>query len=188
MKLMIASDIHGSAYWCRRLVEAFHEEKAQRLILLGDILYHGPRNALPKEYDPQATAAMLSEIGDKIICVRGNCDADVDQWMLNFPIMAEYSALMLPDRVIYLTHGHVYGKNHFPGLGKQDIVISGHTHVPVWQPCQEGFFFNPGSVSIPKEGSSNGYMLLEGDSFLWKSFDEGTYAQISIEQLTDSTI
>ena len=176
MKIIIASDIHGSAYWCRQLIEVFHAEKADRLALLGDILYHGPRNALPAEYDPPKTAELLNAIRDRIICVRGNCDAEVDQWMLDFPMMADYSALAMPSRMIYLTHGHVYGKNHFPGLGKNDIVLSGQTHIPVYTPCEEGMFFNPGSVAIPKEGSKNGYMLLEDGVFTWKSFAEGTYA------------
>ena len=111
MKLLIASDIHGSAYWCSKLMDAYQNEKADRMILLGDILYHGPRNALPKEYDPQRVCDLLNQISDRILCVRGNCDADVDQWLIHFPIMADYSWIMEKDRVIYLTHGHVYGKD-----------------------------------------------------------------------------
>ena len=144
MKLLIASDIHGSAYWCSKLMDAYQNEKADRMILLGDILYHGPRNALPK----------------------GNCDADVDQWLIHFPIMADYSWIMEKDRVIYLTHGHVYGKDFrkdesFPPLQKKDVVLSGHTHIPITEPTDGGLFFNPGSVSIPKNGSKNGYMTLK---------------------------
>ena len=104
MKLLIASDIHGSAYWCSKLMDAYQNEKADRMILLGDILYHGPRNALPKEYDPQRVCDLLNQISDRILCVRGNCDADVDQWLIHFPIMADYSWIMEKDRVIYLTH------------------------------------------------------------------------------------
>ena len=103
MKLLIASDIHGSAYWCSKLMDAYQNEKADRMILLGDILYHGPRNALPKEYDPQRVCDLLNQISDRILCVRGNCDADVDQWLIHFPIMADYSWIMEKDRVIYLT-------------------------------------------------------------------------------------
>ena len=161
MKLLIASDIHGSAYWCSKLMDAYQNEKADRMILLGDILYH------------------------RILCVRGNCDADVDQWLIHFPIMADYSWIMEKDRVIYLTHGHVYGKDFrkdesFPPLQKKDVVLSGHTHIPITEPTDGGLFFNPGSVSIPKNGSKNGYMTLENGLFIWKSFEDGEYARYKL--------
>ena len=185
MKLLIASDIHGSAYWCSRLMDAYQNEKADRMILLGDILYHGPRNALPKEYDPQRVCDLLNPISDQILCVRGNCDAEVVQWLLHVPSMAEDSGIMEGNRVIYLTHGHVYGsdfrKNEsFPALRKEDVVLSGHTHVPVTEPTDGGLFFNPGSVAIPKQGSKNGYMTLENGLFVWKSFEDGEYARFQL--------
>ena len=185
MKLLIASDIHGSAYWCSKLMDAYQNEKADRMILLGDTLYHGPRNALPKEYDPQRVCDLLNQISDRILCVRGNCDADVDQWLIHFPIMADYSWIMEKDRVIYLTHGHVYGKDFrkdesFPPLQKKDVVLSGHTHIPITEPTDGGLFFNPGSVSIPKNGSKNGYMTLENGLFIWKSFEDGEYARYKL--------
>lgn len=178
MKLLIASDIHGSAYWCSRLMEAYKEEKADKMILLGDILYHGPRNALPREYDPQRVCDMLNTVSDNILCVRGNCDADVDQWMLKFPIMADYSWIMENDRIIYLTHGHLYSKSDesFP-IAKNSILLSGHTHIPVTEPTEKGIHFNPGSVSIPKQESKNGYMTLESGIFIWNSFEAGEYAR-----------
>ena len=185
IKLLIASDIHGSAYWCSKLMDAYQNEKADRMILLGDILYHGPRNALPKEYDPQRVCDLLNQISDRILCVRGNCDADVDQWLIHFPIMADYSCIMENYLVIYLKHGHVYGKDFrkdesFPPLQKKDVVLSGHTHIPITEPTDGGLFFNPGSVSIPKNGSKNGYMTLENGLFIWKSFEDGEYARYKL--------
>ena len=166
-------------------MEAWKEEKADRMILLGDILYHGPRNALPREYDPQKVSDLLNTISGKILCVRGNCDAEVDQWLLKFPVMGDYSWILEKDRVIWLTHGHIYGSDFrkgdsFPPLGKEDIVISGHTHIPVWEPSAEGLFFNPGSVAIPKAGSRCGYMTLEDGLFVWKGFDCGAYARYQL--------
>ena len=161
MKYLIASDIHGSAYFCRELLRAFKEEKADKLILLGDILYHGPRNDLPKEYNPKEVIELLNNIKEKILCVRGNCDTEVDQMVLKFPILADYAVLCENGQLIYLTHGH----KEIPNLGENDIVIQGHTHIPTYESP-----LNPGSVSIPKEGSHHGYMTLENSEFLWKDF------------------
>ena len=137
-------------------MDAYQNEKADRMILLGDILYHGPRNALPKEYDPQRVCDLLNQISDRILCVRGNCDADVDQWLIHFPIMADYSWIMEKDRVIYLTHGHVYGKDFrkrrklSTASKRKDVVLSGHTHIPITEPTDGGLFFNPGSFQSRK--------------------------------------
>ena len=174
MKLMIASDIHGSARWCRALLSAFDREGAKKLLLLGDLLYHGPRNALPEEYDTKAVAALLNERRESLLCVRGNCDGEVDQMVLDFPILADYCVLHAGERAIYATHGHVYNAKNPPPLAPGDILLHGHTHVP----AHEGFgennlCLNPGSVSIPKEGSAHGYMLLEDGRFVWKNM-EGT--------------
>ena len=169
MKLMIASDIHGSAKYCRQMLERFESERAQRLLLLGDLLYHGPRNELPEEYAPKEVAAMLNSVKDRLLCVRGNCDAEVDQMVLDFPIMADYALLPFDFGNIYATHGHVHGKDAPPPLQRGDILLCGHTHVP---DCTlEGCFLyiNPGSVSLPKENSSHGYMLLDGGVFTWKT-------------------
>lgn len=163
MKLMIASDIHGSGYYCRQLLEAFNKEQADKLLLLGDILYHGPRNALPAAYDPKVVAAMLNAMKDKILCVRGNCEAEVDQMMLEFPVMADYALLSLDGFNLYATHGHLT----IPALGEKDFIVSGHTHVPTWK----GNRFNPGSVSIPKENSHHGYILYAEGTFTWKDLE-----------------
>lgn len=174
MKLMIASDIHGSSYYCKLMVDAFVREKADRLILLGDILYHGPRNDLPKEYAPKEVITMLNDIKDKILCIRGNCDTEVDQMVLEFPIMADYALISVGTHVIYATHGHKYNETNLPPLQNGDILLNGHTHVPKCTEYESYIYMNPGSVSIPKENSSNSYMIIHDNSFTWKTLEEGT--------------
>ncbi len=169
MKLMIASDIHGSALYCGQLLEAMDREQPDRLLLLGDILYHGPRNDLPEGYDPKTVIAMLNARKQDLVCVRGNCDTEVDQMVLGFPIMADYCLLMTENRMIFATHGHHYNLGQLPALHPGDILLHGHTHVPAWQAFgQDNRYFNPGSVSIPKESSARGYMMLEADRAVWK--------------------
>lgn len=168
MKWMIASDIHGSSYYCRQMLEALDREKADRLVLLGDVLYHGPRNDLPKNYAPKEVIAMLNERKDQILCVRGNCDTEVDQMVLEFPVLAEYAYLVDGNIQIFATHGHHFNENTLPPLQKGDILLHGHTHVPVCREHENYIYMNPGSVSIPKEESWHGYMTLENGLFLWK--------------------
>ena len=171
MKWMIASDIHGSAFWCRKLLEAYDNEKADRLILLGDVLYHGPRNDLPQEYAPKKVIAMLNPRSADIICVRGNCEAEVDQMVLDFPVLADYALLPVGNRLVYMTHGQVYNDKELPPLHDGDILLHGHTHVPKCVRHDTYTYMNPGSVSIPKEDSWHGYMTLEDGVFTWKDFD-----------------
>lgn len=174
MKILIASDIHGSALYCRRLIKEYEKEKADRLFLLGDILYHGPRNDLPDEYAPKKVIEMLNEKKDEIFCVRGNCDTEVDQMVLNFPILADYAVLSVGERLVYATHGHVFNENNLPPLKKGDILLNGHTHVPKCTEHESFVYLNPGSVSIPKENSARGYIILENGVFTWKSLDGET--------------
>ena len=171
MKLVIASDIHGSAYYCRKLLERLEEEKEDRLILLGDVLYHGPRNDLPKDYAPKEVIAMLNPLKEKILCVRGNCDTEVDQMVLEFPILADYGFLYEKGRMIFLTHGHVFNEKNLPMLGKGDILLHGHTHVPVCREHETYTYLNPGSVSIPKEESAHSYMTYEDGLFTIKTMN-----------------
>ena len=180
MKLLIASDIHGSAYYCRKLLEAYKKEEADKLILLGDILYHGPRNDLPEEYAPKEVIAMLNPMKQEILCVRGNCDTEVDQMVLEFPILADYGLLYERGRMIFLTHGHVFNENHLPMLKKGDILLHGHTHVPVCREHEEYIYMNPGSVSIPKEGSEHSYMTYEDGIFIWKNLDREAYQEYRV--------
>lgn len=170
MKLMIASDIHGSAYYCKKMVAAYQREHADRLLILGDILYHGPRNDLPKDYDPKAVISLLNPLKQEILCVRGNCDTEVDQMVLDFPIMAEYCLLELNGQTIFATHGHHFNPQNPPMLKDGDILLNGHTHIPANQNMCTYTYMNPGSVSIPKEGSAHGYMIFDG-AFTWKDLD-----------------
>ena len=181
MKLMIASDIHGSARYCRELLDAFDREGADRLLLLGDILYHGPRNDLPEEYAPKQVLAMLNARKDRIFCVRGNCDTEVDQMVLEFPILADYCLLPVGSRLIYATHGHVHNLKSLPPLQPGDVLLHGHTHVPAWEPFgQENLYVNPGSVSIPKQQSAHSYMMLEGKRMNWKDLSGSVYHTLEL--------
>ena len=172
MKWMIASDLHGSAYYCRKMLEAFEREGADRLFLLGDLLYHGPRNDLPREYAPKEVIPLLNGKREKLLCVRGNCDAEGDQMVLEFPVLADYAVLPVGQRLIYATHGHIYHVKNLPPLAPGDVLLHGHTHVPAWTEFgQENLYLNPGSVSIPKENSPHSYMTLEGNTMQWKELE-----------------
>ena len=172
MKWMIASDLHGSAYYCRKMLEAFEREGADRLFLLGDLLYHGPRNDLPRDYAPKEVIPLLNGKKEKLLCVRGNCDAEVDQMVLEFPVLADYAVLPVGQRLIYATHGHIYHVKNLPPLAPGDMLLHGHTHVPAWTEFGQGnLYLNPGSVSIPKENSPHSYMTLEGNTMQWKELE-----------------
>ena len=170
MKILFASDIHGSAYYCRRLLDIYKETKASRMVILGDILYHGPRNDLPKEYAPKEVIAMLNPLKDQIYAVRGNCDTEVDQMVLEFPILADYCFIELDGHTIFATHGHHHNPANPPMLKKGDILLNGHTHIPANQDMGDFTYMNPGSVSIPKENSAHGYMIYDQE-FIWKDLD-----------------
>ena len=147
----------------------------------GDILYHGPRNDLPDEYAPKQVLAMLNERRERLFCVRGNCDTEVDQMVLTFPILADYSVFPAADRLVYATHGHVFNTSHLPPLCPGDILLHGHTHIPAWEPFGEGnLYLNPGSVSIPKNGSARSYMTLEDTTFTWKTLPGEAYHTLTI--------
>ena len=172
MKWMIASDLHGSAYYCHKMLEAFEREGADRLFLLGDLLYHGPRNDLPREYAPKEIIPLLNGKKEKLFCVRGNCDAEVDQMVLEFPVLADYAVLPVGQRLIYATHGHIYHVKNLPPLAPGDVLLHGHTHVPAWTEFGQGnLYLNPGSVSIPKEDSPHSYMTLEENTMQWKELE-----------------
>lgn len=176
MKLMIASDIHGSSFYCREMLDAFDREHADKLLLLGDILYHGPRNDLPKDYAPKTVISLLNERKETLLCVRGNCDTEVDQMVLQFPIMADYAIFYAGNRMIYATHGHNFNRESLPPMQSGDILLHGHTHIPAWEPFGgHNLYLNPGSVSIPKEGSAHGYMVLTENEVLWKDLDGVIY-------------
>ena len=174
MKLMIASDLHGSAFYCRQLLAAMEREQPYKLLLLGDILYHGPRNDLPEGYAPKEVIAMLNPLRERLLCVRGNCDTEVDQMVLDLPVMADYCILPAGEKLIYATHGHIYNLKNLPPLAEGDILLHGHTHVPAWTEFgQRNVCLNPGSLSIPKENSPHSYMILENGVFYWKDVETG---------------
>ena len=175
MKLMIASDIHGSAFYCKQLMDAYKQENPDKLLLLGDLLYHGPRNDLPKDYAPKQVIKMLNAISDQLICVRGNCEAEVDQMVLNFPVLSESCILYIDGQTIYATHGHINSPANPPKLHKGDVLLTGHTHIPAWEEYDNFLYLNPGSVSIPKENSKHGYMIYEDTTFLWKTLEGDVY-------------
>ncbi len=180
MKWLIASDIHGSAYYCNALLTALSREKADKILLLGDVLYHGPRNDLPRDYAPKEVIAMLNAIADKILCVRGNCDTDVDQMVLDFPILADYAVLTYENRLIYATHGHKFNNSNLPPIKCDDILLNGHTHIPACETYPTHTYINPGSVSIPKENSANSYMILENGTFYWKDLQGNIYKEFKL--------
>ena len=173
MKWLIASDLHGSACYCKALLAAYQREEADRLLLLGDLLYHGPRNDLPRDYDPKAVVALLNERSKDILAVRGNCDADIDQMVLQFPIRADYALLAEGARLIFVTHGHLFNLDALPPLHPGDILLHGHTHVPACEQRDGVTYLNPGSLSLPKENAPHGYMTLENGLFLWKELESG---------------
>jgi putative phosphoesterase len=175
MKWLIASDIHGSAYSCRKLIDCFVRESAERMLLLGDVLYHGPRNDLPREYAPKEVIELLNARRDDILCVRGNCDTEVDQMVLQFPMMADYAFLELEGRTLFATHGHHFNTQNPPPLRKGEVLLHGHTHVPAWENQGDYWYLNPGSVSIPKENTARGYITLTGGVFRWKALNGEEY-------------
>ena len=175
MKLLIASDIHGSAFYCKRLMDRIAAEAPDRIVLLGDLLYHGPRNALPEEYDCPKAYEMLNTLKDQVLAVRGNCDSEVDQMVLDFPIMADYALLEVDGVHLYATHGHLWNEQFLPPMQPGTILLNGHTHVPACTDHGSYIYMNPGSVSIPKGDSKHSYMTLEGGLFQWKDLDGAVY-------------
>ncbi len=180
MKLLIASDIHGSAFYCERLLEAVRREGDPRILLLGDILYHGPRNDLPRDYDPKKVIEMLNPLKDSIFCVRGNCEAEVDQMVLDFPVLADYCLWPVGEHMMFCTHGHIYNKDHLPPMRQGDILLHGHTHVPVADYQEGHWILNPGSVSIPKEESRHSYATLEEGIFVFKDLEGTEYKRVNL--------
>lgn len=212
MKLVIASDIHGSAFWAAKLMETIEREAPDRIALLGDILYHGPRNSLPDKYDPKEVAALLNSVAGSIIAVRGNCDAEVDQMMLDFPCLADQAIIVDGARTLFLTHGHLPHRSpdDLPGLPPTSAFLSGHTHMKVLERAftprllpqltsgthadsaqneneaaetsieSSVVLVNPGSTSIPKDGTHS-YAVYDSGAFALKTLPEGeTLAELAL--------
>lgn len=171
MKIFFMSDIHGSYYFTCKALESYRKENADYIVILGDELYHGARNPLPEDYNPKKVTELLNELGDKIIAIRGNCDSEIDEMVLNFPMMATYSVILYNGRRLFLTHGHIYNEDNLPKLSKGDVFIYGHTHVPKAEKKDDIFIINPGSITFPKENYPNSYGILEENTFKIKDFE-----------------
>lgn len=171
MKWMVASDIHGSEYYAKKIVDIYKQEGASKLLLLGDILYHGPRNDLPYEYRPKGVIELLNPLKKDIVCVRGNCEAEVDQMVLNFPVLTDHVILETDYFTLYMCHGHHECDNNPPLMNDDFILLCGHTHVPKIDVHDDYVYMNPGSITIPKENSHHGYMIIEDNKFIWKDVD-----------------
>lgn len=166
MKLLIASDIHGDIESAKILIEAFHKNECDKIVLLGDILYHGPRNDLPGRYAPKEVITLLNGYSDKILAVRGNCDTEVDQMVLTFPVLADYAILSLDGLTVYATHGHNYNTKTPPPLAEGDILLHGHTHVIKAEEFgNKNTYINPGSITLPKENCPRSYIVYENRRF-----------------------
>ncbi len=180
-KILIASDIHGDAITAELLLKRYKESGAQKLLLLGDVLYHGPRNDLPSGYAPKKVIELLNPLGDEILCVRGNCDTEVDQMVLKFPVLAEYAYVAVDGLRIFATHGHKFNTELLPPLAKGDILLHGHTHVPgAVEFGNKNVYINPGSVSIPKEKSPKSYILYENRTFVFYDLEGKEYKRFEI--------
>lgn len=181
MKLMLISDIHGSAYWLRRALEKAGEERADYIVTVGDYLYHGPRNPLPEGYDPKETAELLNRHKERMIAVRGNCDAEVDQMLLEFPMMGDYVVLLNEGRRIFVSHGHIHSMEQLPPLSEGDMFIQGHTHVPVAEKKDGIYLVNPGSIALPKENNPCSYGIVDTHEVVVKSFEGDVIRRVSLE-------
>lgn len=180
MKLMFVSDIHGSGLWCERMLAVYEREKPEKLCLLGDILYHGPRNDLPEGHAPKEVIRLLNPLKNKVVCVRGNCDTEVDQMVLDFPVLADYALLYADGTEMFLTHGHRYSPQSLPPLSDGVVMINGHTHIPKAELVGGVHCLNCGSVAIPKEGSPHSCIIYEEMRFKWLDICGGEFLEYSL--------
>ncbi len=182
MKLFIISDLHGSAEYCRQMIDAFVNEHADKLVILGDVLYHGPRNDQPEVYSPKAVTAMLETVKEKILCISGNCDAEIDKEILPFPVASDLGVIFVDGLNIYLAHGH----KRPPILMKGDVYITGHTHIQLNEVENGYYHLNPGSVSIPKADSKHGYIVYENKKFTFKDLQGEIFDELEISEKTEA--
>ncbi|WP_035288846.1 phosphodiesterase [Clostridium sp. KNHs214] len=180
MKLFFISDIHGSSYYLKKVLEIFEKEQCDYLVILGDQLYHGARNPLPKDYNPKAVTEMLNSYRDKVIAVRGNCDSEVDQMVIKYPTMSDYNIVLYEGKRLFLTHGHIYNRDNLPNLSSGDAIIYGHTHVPVAEKQENIFVINPGSITFPKENTPHCYGIFKENIFTIKTLEGEVYKEIEL--------
>lgn len=181
MKLFFMSDIHGSLHFLKLALEAYKKEEANYIIMLGDALYHGPRNVLPQEYNPGEVAKILNQYKHNIIAVKGNCDSEVDQMIINFPMMSDYSFVLHNERRIFLSHGHKFSPDNLPELSSKEVFAYGHTHIPIAESRDGIYIINPGSISLPKENYPNSYGILNENRFQVKDLMGNTIKEIYFE-------
>ncbi len=182
MKFMFASDLHGSSIYCEKMFEIYRKENAEKLILLGDLLYHGPRNDLPEGYAPKEVIKMLNDNKKELLCVRGNCEAEVDQMVLEFPVLADYMIMYLEGRMAFITHGHKYNVENLPPMNEGDLLIHGHTHVLTAEEINGIVYINPGSMTIPKNGNKHSYMIYEDGVFTIKDLEGNQILSYSLKK------
>ena len=180
MKLMFVSDIHGSLYYAEQMQRLYTTEQPDKLILLGDLLYHGPRNDLPRDYNPKGVISILNSMKSEILAVRGNCEAEVDQMVLEFPVMADYMIMYLDGHMAFITHGHNHNNDNPPILKDGDMLIHGHTHIQAMNKVNNYIYINPGSISIPKADNKNSYMIYENGVFTIKDLAQNTIMTYTI--------
>lgn len=181
LRLLFLSDIHGSISCLETGLSKFEEEKADMIVFLGDLLYHGPRNPIPEGYDPQKVSQLLNANKDKLMSVRGNCDSEVDQMVLEFPILGDYHIILMNKRRIFVTHGHLFNENNMPPLSSGDVLVHGHTHVPVAKKVGEQYLLNPGSTTLPKENYKPSYGILTEEGFEVKDMEGNILKSIRFE-------
>ncbi len=178
-KYLVVSDIHGALSGAEAIPAALSHHGIHRILCLGDVLYHGPRNDLPEDYAPKKVIEIMNSMKDRIIAVRGNCEAEVDQMVLSFAVTADYNIIFCGDRRVFMSHGHVYGPAHLPELSEGEVFLSGHTHIPTAE-CKDGIYLlNPGSISLPKGGHPRSYGVLSEDGFTIYTLDHQEYMHIS---------
>lgn len=182
MKIMFISDIHGMASTLTKALKHADEHQCDRLVILGDILYHGPRNGVPDLYNPTEVVELLNARKDQIIAVRGNCDAEVDQMLLNFPIMSDYSELICGSSHFFLTHGHLWNESHQPDLPAGCILAHGHTHIAEIKKADSGLtVFNPGSISLPKNTVVKSFGWLENNNLSIRALEDFSEVLMEME-------
>lgn len=180
MKLMFASDIHGSALWCGKMLEAYEREKPAKLCLLGDILYHGPRNDLPEGHAPKEVIKLLNPLKNELLCVRGNCDTEVDQMVLEFPVLQESAVVFADGFEFFLSHGHHHDPQSLPPLNAGAVLINGHTHIPKAELAGGIHCLNCGSTALPKENTPHAYLIYEDGAFVWRDLCGGDFMTYSL--------
>ncbi len=181
MKYFVLSDIHGCITYVEKALEIFDSSDCDKLLLLGDLLYHGPRNPLVDEYSPVKVISLLNKYKDRIIAIRGNCDSEVDQMVLDFPMMSDYTQIVIDNTNIFVTHGHLFDENNLPKLMKGDVFINGHYHVPVAKEVDGIYLLNPGSITLPKDDSKRSYGILTSKSFEIYDLDKNIVKEITFK-------